>query len=560
LQNVNHQDSPSAAAASETPQPLPIQRQRTKLQTTPNAQVSDTPSLNLGASVGKNTFFGILASVVQVATRLVTVPVMIKHLGLDGYGIWSIILITATYMRFGSIGIKSAFQKYVAEATGNGDFTRASRLLSTGSAGLLVLSVATLIPASLFSVRVAKASGVPDGFLYPAAWSISILALILALSNGGAAYEAVVMGGHRMDLTRKFGTFLTIAEAVAMVAVLKLGYSLIALSLVMAVSEITFVTFCYFASRKVLPQIQIRIGHVSRTVCKELVRFAGSYQLVSILQLIYGAIGPIAILRAYGPNQAGVFAIASRLVSPVMMCIYAFLLPILSSSAMVFASGSAERMRNLLAKSFKVTLGLTLLPLGLVCAFGTEVVAAWTGQTDSSFRPALWLLSVGTLFQAFSLLGLVLYRASGKAVLDNFREILRIATVLPLVYFARELGFLGVLAGIALAEFAGMLFMLFSLSRTYHAFDLKILLDDFLRLAAATLGIIIVAALAISIPLHTPNARTLATIKVGIVGLTTLLAAYPFLTLTKALSGKEVRLIMDVLRRKTSANTATTTD
>jgi len=222
---------------------------------------------------------------------------------------------------------------------------------------------------------------------------------------------------------------------------------------------------------------------------------------------------------------------------------------------MVFASGSTERIRSLLAKSFKVTLGLTLLPLGLICAFGTYLVVAWTGQTDPSFRPALWLLSLGMLFQAFSLLGLVLYRASGRAILDNFREVLRIVTLLPMVFFARELGFIGVLGGIALAEFVGMVFMLFALSKTYQAFDVKVLLNDFLRLAAATAGIVVVASLAINVSfLHASSARMLAGIKIGIVGLVTLLAGYPFLYLTRAISLTETRMILNVFKRKAAVS------
>src|SRR5262245_65166732 len=101
---------------------------------------------NLAATVGKNTLFGIFCNLSQVATRLVTVPIVIHHLGLDGYGIWNIIMVTATYMRFGTVGVKCAFQKYVAEATGNGDYDRASRLLSTGCLIMLLVSVFALVP------------------------------------------------------------------------------------------------------------------------------------------------------------------------------------------------------------------------------------------------------------------------------------------------------------------------------------------------------------------------------------------------------------------------------
>src|SRR5580658_6991682 len=111
---------------------------------------------DLAANIGKNTFFGIIASGMQIATRLATIPVVIHYLGLGGYGIWSIIMVTAAYMRFGSAGIKSAFQKYVAEATGNGDFETANKLVSTGSIAMLMLSLVGLIPVAFLSQKIAR--------------------------------------------------------------------------------------------------------------------------------------------------------------------------------------------------------------------------------------------------------------------------------------------------------------------------------------------------------------------------------------------------------------------
>ncbi len=178
----------------------------------PDSQTTASHASNraLASLIGKNTLFGVIANGVQIATRLITVPVVIHHVGLDGYGIWSIIMVTAGYMRFGTAGIKSAFQKYVAEATGTGDYKPANILLSTGSISMLLLSVAGLIPAAIFSGKLAGLFGVPLPFHAAASASITVIALTYAISNFGSAFEAIVMGGHRIDLTRKFNTILTI--------------------------------------------------------------------------------------------------------------------------------------------------------------------------------------------------------------------------------------------------------------------------------------------------------------------------------------------------------------
>ena len=208
----------------------------------------------LAATIGKNTIYGVVASAVQVGTRFVMVPVVIYHLGIDGYGIWSIVMATAGYMRFGSAGLKSAFQKYVAEATANGDFETANKLLSTGSISMLVLSLVGLIPVAMYSHRLVRVSGVPPEFIAAAAGSITLLAMVITIANFGATFEAIVMGAHRIDLTRTFNIVTTTGEAAAILALLHFGYGLFAMAITMAVSEMIYVSCCFVASRSILPK------------------------------------------------------------------------------------------------------------------------------------------------------------------------------------------------------------------------------------------------------------------------------------------------------------------
>ncbi|MFH1999297.1 MAG: MATE family efflux transporter, partial [Planctomycetota bacterium] len=121
--------------------------------------------MSLAKTIGKNTLYGVADKVTQMGTRLILVPIVTSHIGLEGYGVYAIIVVIMAHMRFGAIGIKSAFQKYVAEATGSGDYEKANRLLSTGTLGILLLSLAGLIPVAFFSHAIARAMGVPPAFL-----------------------------------------------------------------------------------------------------------------------------------------------------------------------------------------------------------------------------------------------------------------------------------------------------------------------------------------------------------------------------------------------------------
>jgi O-antigen/teichoic acid export membrane protein len=503
---------------------------------------------SLAASIGRNTLFGVTARVAQVATRLVTVPIVIAHLGLGGYGIWAIIMTTAAYMRFGSIGIKSAFQKYVAEATGNGNFETVNKLLSTGCAIMLLLSLAGLVPIAFFSRELATQAGVPPAFLSSSAHSFTMLAIIMVIANVGAVYEAIVMGGHRVDLARNFSTFFTVAEAIAIVILLHFGAGLFAMASVMAASEIGFIASCYVASKKIVPQIRLGLEHVTKSTVRELVRFGGSYQLVNVLEVLYVSIVPVTVLRIFGADAAGIYALTTRLVGAALMLPDALLLPILSGGAMVFAAGSAAEMKTLITKSFKVTLALGLLPLAFIAIFGPTIVFAWTGESAATLRGAFSLVCAAGLFQSFSLLGLVLYRTSGKALLDNIRQIIRIVILLTIAIMAHRLGFYGVLVGLALAELVGMLFMVFALTRAFEGFRVKSLLPDALRLTAAILLVLSAAGAALLLPIPAvSSARLMASLQLVTVSLACLVVAWPALVLTKSVTSGESRALLGAI-------------
>ena len=512
---------------------------------------------HLALSISKSTIFGVAASATQVGTRLITVPIVIYHLGLGGYGIWSIIMTTAAYMRFGTAGVKSAFQKYVAEATETGDFQTANKLLSTGSFSMLILSIAGLIPVCVFSDELARMSGVPFEFDHAAAGAITVLALTLMIANFGSAFEAIVMGAHRIDLVRKFNIATTVCEALAIVTLLRLGYGLLAMALVMGTAELVYIFCCFLAARQILPEIQLSIALFRRDVFPELVRFAGSYQLVAFLEVLYLAILPIFILRCFGADYAGVYAVATRVAGSALLAQDALILPLLSGGTVVFASGSVERMNRFLERSLKAMLAVTLLPLAFVAAFGPTLVRAWTGEVGRVFGTAIALVALANLLKAISLLQLVLYRTTGKALLDNIRQVLRIVLILGVALLGTRLGFNGILTGLVVAELAGVIFMFFAMSITFSGLSPRAIGRDAFRLVIAT-GIVLLAGFAVAtFPISGfASGRAAAAVKLCEVGVACLLAAWPALTVTGSVSVEEQRLVLDAVmpwRRRSPA-------
>src|SRR5688572_6463335 len=149
------------------------------------------------------------------------------------------------------------------------------------------------------------------------------------------------------------------------------------MSVIMALSEVGYLFCCYIASQRLLPAIQVSIAHLSRKVLRELITYAGSYQVVGILEVLYAAILPMMILKWFGADFAGMFAVVNRLVGVAVLAQEAFILPILSGASLVHASGSVDRMLVLLTTAFKTTLALAMLPLAFIASHGPLILLAW---------------------------------------------------------------------------------------------------------------------------------------------------------------------------------------
>lgn len=515
---------------------------------------SSAPSSSraLAASIGKNTLFGLAGNIVHVLARIVVVPVFIRHLGLDGYGIWAVLMTIAAYMTLGGAGVKSAFQKYVAEATGSGDFDRASRLLSTGTVAVLLLALIVLVPLAIFSHSLAIAVGVPKAFLEPASRSIQCLALTAIVTNVSQTYQSILLGAHRIDLREKLNVVLDLLNTLATITLLSLGFGLLAMCVVFCIYEIAGGILWYIFSRRILPAVHVTSRLISRSVVTELVRFGGSYQLVSMLELLYAAILPVAILKFFGAKDAGVFALAARVVSFATLVQGSYLQAILSGGSLVFASGSVKQTNAFIVKTFKAMAVLSILPLAFIALYGTKIAFVWTGKIDPLLEGAVCLLCAAGVCRSLSSLFRVLYRVSGGAMMDNAQLLLGLGVSLVLWPFGPKLGFFGMVGGVQfLGQFLGLILMSLSLTSRFKGFHASTLAPTLLRFCVAAAVILGTSIIALYLKLSWGiSPRVLDTIQLITAAVISLVVTVPALLVTGSISRTEARVMLNTISRK----------
>jgi len=521
----------------------------------PNPTTGDSPH-SVAGSVSKGTLSGVFANLIRFGTRLVLVPVLISHLGLGGYGIWATLLVIASYLRFGSAGIKTCFQKYVAEAYATGNFDLVNQLLTTGTAIFVGISGLFLIPAAFFAPVLARWIGIPQQYVSSSSAAIMLLAIGYLVSNAMAAFESAVLGAHRVYLMQYASVALMFFELGWSIVILHWGYGITTLALGMAIGETVYAFAGLIVAKRVTPQILLQRKYLAKSVLGELVRFTGSYQLLNIMEIFYFSVVPILLLRELGPIAAGVFALCDRVTRFATIGLEASLVPLLSGSTTVFAAGSPTRMRAFLAKTFKLSLVTTLLPLAVVSAFGPSALLAWTGQRNDLFRLGIFLVALSALFRSLSKVGMVLYRSTGAASMDSGAQLLRIVTLSIVVILSWYWGFYGAISGLVLAELAGMIFMLNAVFRRVGCFSLGRLLSEAAHLSISVIAIVAVGEAVKRIPLPFANgSRQFALVQLGFISLVSLSLVWPSFVLTQYFSPKERTQLLEMLLLRRRATT-----
>jgi len=132
------------------------------------------------------------------------------------------------------------------------------------------------------------------------------------------------------------------------------------------------------------------------------------------------------------------------------------------------------------------------------------------------------------------------------------RQVFVIITLLCATLFTRQLGFYGLLGALAVAEFIGMLFMIYAVARTFHVFRPAVLFSDAMRVAAATLGVVVVGLLVTQIPLPSAGPRMCATVRSGFIFIACAAALWPAFLVSRFMTVTEGQTLFRVLRARRS--------
>lgn len=391
-------------------------------------------------------------------TSLISVPLAIRYLGPERYGLWITVTSVSAVLAFADFGMGSGLMNAVAEASGRDDREAARRYVSSA---LLMLSGVALAVAMGFALvyrfvpwarvfNVSSSSAVSE-----AGPAVAVFVVFCLLSIPLGIVQRVQMAyqeGFRANIWQAAGSALALAGVLLAIR-LRCGLSWLVAALsggpVVALALNGWAEFRW-AKPWLSPSRHCFDWRSARKI-------TGMGVLFVVLQVAAALIltsDNIVIAQVLGAAAVAQYAVPMRLFDVLGSAAGILFMPLWPAYGEALARGDLRWVRKTVVRSQNLTLLICGLPAALLVVFGKSIIHLWVGPT---IQPTHLLLAGMAAWTLFLNLGGVLAIFLNGANLMRFQVAcaipMAVISVILKIWLARRAGLPGVIWGNAIAYF-----------------------------------------------------------------------------------------------------------
>ncbi len=312
-----------------------------------------------------------------IASGLVVTPIVVRALGKDGYGAWSLIGAATTYLSVLDLGVSPAIVRYAAEARGRKARDEINEVGSTGLAMYAVIGFLTL-PVGLVLVWALPSVGhVPHHLAGEVRIATALIVLSIALRFPLGLFNNLLVGQQRVDLQNIGNLVSTGLYAILAGIFMSRGGGLVLLAGLVLGTTLVRLTLPMLWLRSELPELQIRRRFVTRARLRELTSFSSSNFLLHVSQKIVFSTDVIVVGIVLGVRPAAVYAVAAKLFSIAFGVGTAATSLLAPAFAELQGARAEERQRRLFVSGLRVGSALMLLLAMPLLLIPDLLIDAW---------------------------------------------------------------------------------------------------------------------------------------------------------------------------------------
>ena len=312
----------------------------------------------------RGVIFNWIAYLSQIAIIFVATPIYVGQLGLELYGVWSVIMAFTTWYLLADFGLRGAATKYIAQFEAEEDHESVNQVVVTTIGIYLVFTTIMMLIVSCIAWFSAESFSSNQVTPTTIRWIMLLSAAAVAVNLLGQIFEAALIGVRRFALVSLGSLLARLLQAGLMITALLSGNGLYAMSVIVLFVACLTQVYRFVVAKKVLPEFSISPRHFNTDLMWKLTRFGG----LSSIQIAArdGATPASNILIGFmlpGTAPVGIFSIGAQLAEYGARLATGVAGPLMPVASQLDTLGR----QNILRRAF--TLGSkTLLSMGYIMA------------------------------------------------------------------------------------------------------------------------------------------------------------------------------------------------
>jgi len=401
-------------------------------------------NLTSGRLLARNTIWNLLGTLLPMGVAVVSIPPLVRALGLDRFGLLSLAWVVIGYFSLFDVGIGRALTKLVAEKLGANEEQSVPPLAWTSLLLLLGLGVvgglATFAVSSWLVYGMLK---IPSALQPEALRSFYLLAISIPTVTVTSGLRGILEAQQRFRLLNLIRIPMSIFSFAGLLLALPFSHSLVPVIAILVVGRVIGLLAHLFACFHTMPRLRHSFG-LRRSIIWSLIKLGGWMNLTNLLSpiMVYldrFLIGALISVGAVGYYTAP-FEIVTRF-AVIPGAVTGVLFPAFATSLAL----DPERTKLLLGRGVKYIF-LAVFPIVLLtAAFAPETLHLWLGDAFSrNGSSVLRWLAAGIFANCVGQLPFVLLQSAGRPDIPAKLQLVELPVyVVGLVLLVRTFGVRG---------------------------------------------------------------------------------------------------------------------
>ena len=382
----------------------------------PMSVTEKSPARQHEPSVASNATYAMFGKALYLASRLCIPPIVLAHISLAEYGIWSACFILIMYIGLTDVGFSNVYVRYTAKYHAHEDIDSINKLVSTGVFTLLGMAIFVLsavwlaLPAVLGFLKIDPVNRHVASILVMGVSSMFMLDLSLG------AYCYLLHGLQRIREEQKIAISGYLLELVLIVLFLYAGYGVYSLLIAFVLRYTLTLSSFFRIAHRLLPGLEVRPHHFSREMLRLFFGFGLKIQASAMVGTALFSIDRVLAGMLVGPAGIAMFDLGGKLPVSVLTIPSMISNVTMPAASRLSTEGNHEAVRRLYIQATRSICLISAFPLGFLCFFSFPIVNAWLGHREG-IQTIGWIMALSAFWSHLHIStgpGSAVFRSVGK--------------------------------------------------------------------------------------------------------------------------------------------------